>query len=121
MAASYTWPIGLPQVPQKGFTESINANILRTTMDSGVAKIRYRSQKPNILNVSFIMTTTQVTTLDSFIESTIKYTKRFNFTHPRTQSTIEVRILTEQEGTLYQCAYLAPNYWTITMKFEVLP
>lgn len=121
MAYSYTWPPSLPQKPLKGFTEMVNATVLRTPMDSGVAKTRYRSKKPNKLSVSFVMTTQQVTTLDTFIRDTIKYTSRFGFTHPRTNQIVEVRILSEQEGQVYQCVYLAPDYWTITMQFEVLP
>ena len=35
MAYTYTWPNTLPQSPQKGFTESIGALVIRTPMDAG--------------------------------------------------------------------------------------
>lgn len=111
----------LPQVPQKGFTESVGVNVLKTSMDSGPAKLRYRGAKPTTLSVQFLMTTTQVSTLESFIINTLKGVKRFNFTHPRTQQVVEVRIVPQQDGQLYTSAYVAPGYWNISLQFEILP
>lgn len=121
MAYYYTWPATLPQVPQKGYTESGGVNMLRTPMDSGPAKQRYRGKKASTMQVSFIMTDAQVETLETFAIETIRGTARFGFTHPRTQDTVEVRILTQQEGVLYNLTYLAPGYWTVTMQLEILP
>lgn len=121
MAYYYTWPEALPQVPQKGYTESTGVNMLRTPMDSGPAKQRYRGKKPSTMQVSFIMTDAQVETLETFATETIRGTARFGFKHPRTQDMVEVRILTQQEGILYNSAYLAPGYWNVTMQLEILP
>jgi hypothetical protein len=121
MAYSYIWPLTLPQSPQKGFTESIGALILRTSMDAGPAKQRYRGKRSNDMQVSFIMTTAQVSTLSTWITDTIKGTARFGFTHPRTQTIVETRIVPTGDGVLFTSAYLAPGYWNISLNFEILP
>jgi hypothetical protein len=121
MAYTYTWPATLPQSPQKGFRESIGALILRTPMDSGPAKQRYRGKRSNEMQVSFVMTTAQVSTLSTWITDTIKGTARFGFTHPRTQTIVETRIVPTGDGELFNSAYLAPGYWNISLKFEILP
>ena len=51
MAYTYTWPNTLPQSPQKGFTESIGALVIRTPMDAGPAKERYRGKRSNSMQV----------------------------------------------------------------------
>ena len=124
MAYSYVWPPVLPQVPQKGYSESGGANILSTTMNSGPAKRRYRGKKPQILSVSFLMTTAEVAALETFVlgPSAIRGVARFGFPHPRTGTVVEVRILPEgNEGGLYNISYTAPGYYTVSMKLEVLP
>lgn len=121
MAYSYIWPPSLPQSPQKGYSESSGVLLLRTPMDAGPAKQRYRGKKPSTMQVSFIMTDSQVETLESFATLTLKGTARFGFTHPRTQEIVEVRILTQQDGVLYTATYLAPGYWSISMQLEILP
>jgi hypothetical protein len=118
---AYVWPVSLPQVPQKGFTETGGALIVRTPMDGGPAKMRRRGNLASKLSVSFIMTTAQVSTLETFVRDTTRGTARFEFTHPRTQQTVEVRMVPQGEGDLYNVTYLAPGFWTVTSSFEVLP
>lgn len=118
---AYVWPVSLPQAPQKGFTETGGALIARTPMDSGPAKLRKRGSLPSKLTTSFVMTTTQVSTLETFIRDTIKGVSRFEFTHPRTKQTIETRIISQGDGELYTITYLAPEYWTVTLNLEILP
>lgn len=122
MAYSYVWPTSLPQVVQKGYTETGSATILSTPMDSGPAKRRYRGKKPQTLSVSFIMTTAQVETLETFVlgSAAIRGVSRFGFPHPRTNAVVEVRIV-PSDGTLYNTSYTAPGYYTISMNLEVLP
>lgn len=121
MAYAYTWPTSLPQSPQKGFTETGGALILRTPMDAGPAKQRYRGQRPQTMQVSFIMTTAQTQTLETFAKDTLKGTARFGFTHPRLQTIVETRIIPQGEGQLYSFTYLAPGYWTVSLQLEILP
>lgn len=116
-----SWPPGLPQVPQKGFSETGGVIIIRTPTDKGPAKMRRRGSKPSVLNLSFIMTTEQVSTLETFVETTLGGVRRFNFTHPRTGIQEEFRLVPQSEGDLYNITYLAPDYWTVTAQFELLP
>lgn len=119
---AYTWPGSLPQVPQKGYTEDKGFILIKTPMDAGPAKIRKRGKRPDMLNVSFIMTSAEVGYLQNFVENTLLGTARFNFPHPRlTGTTSEVRLVPQGEGILYNMSYLAPNYYTVTMQLEVLP
>ena len=121
MAYAYTWPSTLPQSPQKGFTESIGALIIRTPMDAGPAKERYRGKRSNTLQVSFVMTTAQVATLETWIVDTLRGTARFGFTHPRKGTIVETRIVPQGDGELFKTSYLAPGYWNIALTFEILP
>jgi hypothetical protein len=121
MAYSYVWPTSLPQTPQKGYTESGGVNIISTSMDSGPAKRRYRSKSTNTLNVSFVMSTSQVSDFTTFIDTTVKGVSRFGFTHPRTKAVVETRIVPQSGSDLYNIAYLAPEYWTVSFKLEILP
>jgi len=121
MAYSYSWPATLPQSPQKGFTETGGVMIIRTPMDSGPAKQRRRGVATKSMDLSFIMTSAQVVTLQNFVENTILGTARFGFTHPRTNTIVETRIVPQGDGVLYNLTYLAPGYWTVATKFEILP
>jgi hypothetical protein len=122
MAVPY-WPTAdnFPQYPQKGFTESIGINVLRSPMDKGPAKQRRRGARVNTMNVSFILTTKQVDNINTFISSTIKGVYRFKFMHPRTNTYVEVRIVPQSESEFYKLTYLAPGFWNIDLVLEVLP
>jgi len=121
MAYSYVWPASLPQNPQKGFVETGGVLILRTSMDAGPAKQRRRGKMSSTMEVNFLMTTAQVSTFKTFVENTILGTSRFGFTHPRTKTVEEVRIVPQSEGVLYNIQYTAPEYWTVSFKLEILP
>ena len=121
MAYSYVWPATLPQSVQKGYSETGGVNIVRTSPDLGPAKQRYRGKSSQQLNVSFLMTSAQVAILNTFIETTIKGTARFGFTHPRTNQIVEVRISPQQNSQFYTSTYAAPGYYTVQMQLEVLP
>jgi hypothetical protein len=121
MAYSYVWPPALPQAPQKGFSETGGVLILRSPMDAGPAKQRRRGQKPQTMQVSFIMSSAQVSVLEDFVENTIRGTSRFGFTHPRTGLVEEVRIVPQGSGDLYTLTYIAPEFWSVNMQLEVLP
>ena len=122
------WPATLPQVPQKGFTESIGINVIRSATDAGPAKQRRRASRPSQLNVNFLMTTAQTQTLEAFIKNLptatlplipgISGTNRFTFPHPRILgTTIEVRIVPGSDGEFFNLQYMAPGYWSTSLKF----
>lgn len=121
MAYSYIWPVTLPQKPNNNYSETSGVLLLRTTMDAGPAKLRRRGQRPATLQVTFEMSTAQVETLRAFTQDTLKGTARFGFTHPRTNEIVEVRIVPQQDGALFNIGYILPEFWTISMQMEVLP
>jgi len=116
-----TWPATLPQSPQKDFTENVGINIIRSSMDSGPAKQRLRSRRPTTMTLSFIMTTAQTQTLESFINTDLLGVKRFNFKHPRLGTTVECRLVPQGEGQFFSLQYRAPGYWQTNLQFEILP
>lgn len=89
-------------------------------MDVGPAKRRKRGFSVERMDVSFIMTTAQVATLDGFIKNTIKGTARFDFAHPITGLTVEVRIVPNNDQ-MYSTTGIAPNYWSVALALEVVP
>jgi len=124
-----SWPGSLPQVPQKGFTESVGINIIRSATDAGPAKQRRRASRPNEMNLSFLMTTAQTQTLETFIKNLptdtpagISGTNRFRFPHPRIlNTTIEVRIVPGNGGEFFNLSYVGPGYYNTSLKFEIMP
>lgn len=118
--AIFTWPSSLPQNPERGFSETGGASVLRSQTDTGPAKMRRRAASPATLSVSYLMTTAQVTTFESFVGSSLQYVLRFNYTHPRTGNAVEVRIV-PQGGNSYNIDYVAPGYWRVKMTLEILP
>lgn len=117
------WPTAnnFPQSPQKGFVESAGVNVIRSPMDAGPAKQRRRSQRPSTMDLSFILTTAQTQTLESFILDTLEGVRRFSFQHPRLYTQVEARIVPQSEGEFFRLQYLAPGYWQTSLKFEILP
>jgi len=116
---SYVWPPALPQSPQKGFSEASNSKVIRTPMDSGIAKQRLRFKLPNVLQLTFIMTTEQVATLETFVYDTIKCSSRFGFLHPRTGVVSEVRLV-PSENSMYYIEHIAPGFYSVKLSIEVL-
>jgi hypothetical protein len=128
MAYSYSWAgTGLPQNPQKGFSETGGVLVIRTPTDQGPAKMRYRGAKPQVLSISFLMTSAQVVLLEAFVKDTIKGTARFGFPHPRLITAlgaplmVEVRMVPQGSGDYYNLTYTAPGYWNVALQLEVLP
>lgn len=127
--AVLAWPTSLPQSPQKGFTESVGINVIRSATDAGPAKQRRRARRPNEMNLTFLMTTAQTQKLEDFIKNLptdpttpgISGTNRFTFTHPRLYTTVEVRIVPQSGGEFFSLQYVAPGYWSTGLKFEVMP
>lgn len=119
--ASYVWPSSLPQTPLASYSEISGAIILRTQPDAGPAKMRRRGQRPDTLSVQFDMSSAQVETLRTFAMETLRGTARFDFTHPRTLQTVEVRIVPQDNGALFTLSYLLPDYWQVSLQLEVLP
>lgn len=67
------------------------------------------------------MNSEQVDTLENFVENTIRGTARFGFTHPRRNVVVETRIMPQNDGVFFKLQYLAPDYYTVGLVFEILP
>lgn len=121
MAYSYIWPSTLPQKPNTNYSETAGVIVLRTPVDAGPAKMRRRGKRSETLQLTFDMSTAQVETLDTFIKETIRGTARFGFAHPRLGTTVEARIIPQQDGSMYTVGYILPEFWSISLQMEVLP
>lgn len=119
--SAYVWPPSLPQSPLADYSESAGVLLLRSPTDKGPAKMRWRGQKPKPLSVAYHLTDAQVATLETFALTTIKGTARFDYPHPRTLATVEVRIVPSGDGELYKLQYIAPNLWQASFDLEVMP
>jgi len=121
MAYAYIWPSTLPQKPKTDYSESSGVLMLRTSMDAGPAKLRRRGQRPDTLNVVYMLSTDQVETLNTFVKDTLKGTTRFGFPHPRLETTVEARIVPQQDGGLYNLSYVLPDLYSASLTLEILP
>lgn len=121
------WPSTLPQAPQKGFSESVGVNVIRSSTDKGPAKQRRRGTRPSTMSVTFIVTTAQAAILENFLNNDLEGVRRFLFPHPRlsvlaTQNTWkEVRIVPQGDGEFFKLQYIAPGYWSTDLNLEILP
>lgn len=98
--ADITWPPSLPQAPRLRDTrELLGRQALRTEMDEGIAKVRRRqSAGVDRFPLGLILTTAQVATLRDFFRSTSAGgALAFEWKHPHTGNTIDLRFLTEPE------------------------
>ncbi len=121
MAYIYIWPSTLPQKPKTDYSESSGALILRTSMDSGPAKMRRRGQRPDNLSVTYMLSSEQVSTLETFVKDSLKGTTRFGYPHPRLETVVEARIVPQQDGGLYSINYVLPDLWSVSLTLEILP
>ncbi len=116
-----TWPGSLPVLPTTNYSEDSGVLILRTPVDAGPAKQRRRGKRPSNLNVTYEMTNTQVSTFETFVNDTLLGISRFTITHPRKLTTVDVRIVPQNDGKLYDCNYVLQNVWQVSFQLEVLP
>lgn len=87
-----TWP-SLPAPLINTFKETVPDNILRTSMDRGVDKVRRRTTA-NARGIQFtlLLTPAQISTLETFYVTTLlSGADEFDYTHPRTGATVNAR------------------------------
>lgn len=115
------WPIELPQTFLiDGFAQGFGKNLIRSNNDVGPAKIRRRSTAaPRPMNGSFAMTDWQLGVMVDFVNVQLEggalpfYIKA----QPPYVGTYFVRLAEE----LPQWDWLAPGYWKVDVKLEILP
>lgn len=120
--AAYTWPVTLPTSPDSSdYSEVSGVLTLVSPMDAGPAKMRRRGQKPTRFNVSYVMNNTQIAALDTFIKTTLRGTARFDFPHPRTAASIEVRFIPSSDGEYYSISQFTFDLYRVNMQLEQMP
>lgn len=125
----YYWPVTLPVLPLRGYSETGNLNITRT--QDGM-KQRRLGELPGTLRVDYILNGTQTQTLIDFITITLKGTRRFYFPHPRTGIQEQVRLI-DNSNTLCTISHIgtgsgtgdaytkATSYYSVSLNLEVIP
>lgn len=117
------WPPSLPVNPlAEGYSEQMPDNTIRTSMDSGAAKVRRRgAARPWVMACPLLLTGAQRATLIDFITDSLRGgALRFSWAHPVTGAAIECRIKPSGES---MCAFTPAGaaHWTTTLTLEVLP
>jgi hypothetical protein len=121
-----SWPQSLPQYPERSYQETQGHNIIRTPMDQGPAKQRFRSLRPQQLSVQYMLSKAQVATLETFVLETLQGVYRFNFPHPRLSTGTnyvlkEVRVIPQSNGDLFSLQHIGADYYRVNLQLEVLP
>jgi hypothetical protein len=117
------WPPSLPQAPlASGYAEAHPDLTVRTSVDKGPARVARRSSLGvTVMSLQFILSAAQVATLETFVYDTlVSGVYRFEWVHPRTGDTIELRFLPSGES-MYSLAPVSGDYWAVGCQMEILP
>ena len=117
-----TWPLTLPQTPlQDGYSETLEKNVIVTSMDQGPAKTRKRfTAGVKKYQVSFLMSSSQLSTFETFYEDTINFgATTFTFPDPRSGSNADFRIDMSQNAPTIQP--LSGGQYNVSFAMEKLP
>jgi hypothetical protein len=120
-----SWPGTLPPVPQiRGYEEKTPANVIRTEMEVGPAKVRRRTTggiRPH--KMLFNMTQAQVELFDEFLGAVLADgALAFDYAHPRTGTTVRFRIIPPVTYTLERPATGGDaGVWWVSLDMEQLP
>lgn len=117
------WPAGLPQSPLiDSFSEQVQDTRVRTTFDSGPPQMRRRfTATLRYFSCAFILTKAQVATLDAFVQTTLNGgTSQFQWKHPRTGATINLRFVEIPSYDGYSADEDGPLF-RVQCKLEMLP
>lgn len=122
--ANPTWPSTLPQKPLlSGLAEQTPNTAIRTSMETGPAKVRRRyTAGVRKFPVSFVLTAAQVATMDTFLQETIMSgALPFDWLHPRTGAAVSFRVIPESADTLNTFTPLGAGLWQTSLNLEVMP
>ena len=114
-----TWPATLPTtLSENGFSETPPDSLIRSSMSVGPAKVRQRTTSGvRTISGMMVLTSTQTGTLDTFYVTTLAGgSLTFNFDHPRTSVTEEMRFTAPPTYTP-----LGGDYWQADLSWEILP
>lgn len=112
------WPGTLPSPISDGYQEIFANNVIRTEMDVGIAKIRKRSTAaPVNFQLVYNMTAAQVTTLETFYETTTNFgADTFTMANPRTGTTENFRFVSPP-----QLSIPTGVRYRVSIQFEQVP
>lgn len=113
------WPETLPQSPlNDGYSETMGNSVLRSDMDTGVAKTRRRtSASVRTMSARYILTADQAAALTVFFDVTVAGgSLPFTFPHPRTLADENARFT---QPPLLRA--LAGGYVMAEIAMELLP
>jgi hypothetical protein len=113
-----TFPATLPAPLISSYAEQRQNQVLRTEMDAGIPKVRRRfTAALTNLQVSWVLTDTQLSTLETFFVTTLLGgATAFDWTHPRTGAAVSARFVEP-----YAIKALRPDLFEVSAKVEVLP
>jgi hypothetical protein len=114
------WPVSLPAHPLiDGYENRFAKNTIRTSMESGPDKLRRRGTAGvEPLTLRFHLTLAQLATFREFYYDTLSSgTLAFEFTHPDTESTENMRFVSEPVVTPAR----SPLRRVVSFELEVLP
>jgi hypothetical protein len=88
-------------------------------MDTGPAKTRKRfTATPTFLTLNYLLNASQVQDLDTFYATGVgQGSTRFDFSHPRTQTTVQARFMSPPEFSAQDRGLI----WRAAVQLEVLP
>lgn len=119
-----TWPSSLPDyVLVQGYEEGAPNTLVRTQMDKGPDKVRRRSTAgTRTFAVQMELDSTQTATLETFIDQDLDGgALRFDWVHPRTQASVQFRVVPLRDDSLVSYSALGNDYYRVQMQLEILP
>lgn len=119
--ADLAWPATLPDFDNTllgRYEEQQGSTTVRSSVDVGPAKTRQRTTASvDRLTVGYVMDGSQVEDFVQFFEDTTRHgALRFEATHPRTNTIVEVRFRNRPTYTPF-----STNKYKVTFEVEVLP
>ena len=119
------WPTSLPQKPnQSSYTHEVPCEVIRTSMETGPDKIRYRGgHMPEIITATYLVTTEQKSYMRDFLHDTLKCGAiYFDWPVPDTNSLNYVLARVKSDGTKL-CTFtpVGPTHWNAMIKLEIWP
>lgn len=113
------WPSGLPQeILLNSYSESFPNNLLKTEMETGIAKVRRRmTSMSRPIDGGIVLTKAQVSTFKTFFNTTLSSgAYRFEWTDPITEATVEMRFTSQPT-----IKALSGELFDISLPLEILP
>lgn len=114
------WPLTLPQCPQRqGYTRSLPNMAIRTDMDTGPAKVRYRGgNSPQTVEATYVLNDAQRDMMEDFImTTTMQGAICFDWPDPENGGAYVLARFVGGESAL-TFSPVAPGYWSAQIKLE---